>query len=168
MKSNSMIDKLVDASLNPYKLYFLCLHHSIPEFNEIFNKTKHLVSREFLEKHKTNVLNIDLSYKESYIMIRQNFLYEYRDMLDTCGANYSLTEVIDEFWNKDDLTAILTYADPSPEMTEAVFEDDFLDELKLIVYQKYDVDDVLDKISAKGINSLNVLNKYVLEQKSRD
>ena len=81
-------------------------------------------------------------------------------MMDQCNLNYVMVDAIDELWELEDLTPLLNVED-------LYFDDEFLEGLKTIVEHKYDIDDVLDKISRSSYQSLNVLNKHVLNKKSR-
>jgi hypothetical protein len=83
-----------------------------------------------------------------------------KQMMDQCNLNYVMVDAIDELWELEDLTPLLNVED-------LYFDDEFLEGLKTIVEHKYDIDDVLDKISRSSYQSLNVLNKHVLNKKSR-
>jgi hypothetical protein len=84
----------------------------------------------------------------------------YKQMMNQCNLNYVMVDAIDELWELEDLTPLLNIED-------SYFDDEFLEGLKTIVERKYDVDDVLDKISRSSYQSLNVLNKHILNKKSR-
>jgi hypothetical protein len=166
MKIN-IIEKLVETNLNPYIAFYVKLNHTQEEYDKLYEEANNIITKAFLEEFDKNVLSIDMSYNISYNLIKQNFIYEFKQMMDQCNLNYTMIETIDELWELEDLNPLLSIEDPCPEVTAMCFDDEFLDGLKTIVERKYDVDDVLDKISRSGYQSLNILNKHILDKKSR-
>ena len=156
----NILNKMIETSLNPYVAFYIKLNHTKEEYDKLYEKANDIITKDFLEKFHNNVLDIDLSYDTSYILIRQNFIYEYKQMMNQCNLNYVMVDAIDELWELEDLTPLLHIED-------SYFDDEFLEGLKTIVERKYDVDDVLDKISRSSYQSLNVLNKHILNKKSR-
>jgi hypothetical protein len=156
----NILNKMIETSLNPYVAFYIKLNHTKEEYDKLYEKANDIITKDFLEKFHNNVLDIDLSYDASYILIRQNFIYEYKQMMNQCNLNYVMVDAIDELWELEDLTPLLHIED-------SYFDDEFLEGLKTIVERKYDVDDVLDKISRSSYQSLNVLNKHILNKKSR-
>ena len=156
----NILNKLIETSLNPYIVFYIKLNHTKEEYDKLYEEANNIITKDFLEKFHSNVLDIDLSYNTSYILIKQNFIYEYKQMMDQCNLNYVMVDAIDELWELEDLTPLLNVED-------LYFDDEFLEGLKTIVEHKYDIDDVLDKISRSSYQSLNVLNKHVLNKKSR-
>lgn len=156
----NILNKMIETSLNPYILFYIKLNHTKEEYDKLYEEANNIITKDFLEKFHSNVLDIDLSYNTSYILIKQNFIYEYKQMMDQCNLNYVMVDAIDELWELEDLTPLLNVED-------LYFDDEFLEGLKTIVEHKYDIDDVLDKISRSSYQSLNVLNKHVLNKKSR-
>ena len=163
-----MINKLVETSLNPYMVFYVELNHTKEECDDLYKKAKDIITKDFLKKFSDNVLDIDLSHNASYVLIKQNFVNEFKNIMDIIGFDYTMVEAIDELWEMNDLTLLLDNNDPAPEITAMMgFENDFLDGLKTIIERRYSLDDVLDKISKSGYQSLNMLNKYILDKKSR-
>jgi DNA polymerase III delta prime subunit len=156
----NILNKMIETSLNPYIVFYIKLNHTKEEYDKLYEEANNIITKDFLEKFHSNVLDIDLSYNISYILIKQNFIYEYKQMMDQCNLNYVMVDAIDELWELEDLTPLLNVED-------LYFDDEFLEGLKTIVEHKYDIDDVLDKISRSSYQSLNVLNKHVLNKKSR-
>ena len=156
----NILNKMIETSLNPYVAFYIKLNHTKEEYDKLYEKANDIITKDFLEKFHNNMLDIDLSYDASYILIRQNFIYKYKQMMNQCNLNYVMVDAIDELWELEDLTPLLHIED-------SYFDDEFLEGLKTIVERKYDVDDVLDKISRSSYQSLNVLNKHILNKKSR-
>jgi hypothetical protein len=156
----NILNKMIETSLNPYVAFYIKLNHTKEEYDKLYKEANDIITKDFLEKFHSNVLDIDLSYYAIYILIRQNFIYEYKQMMNQCNLNYVMVDAIDELWELEDLTPLLNIED-------SYFDDEFLEGLKTIVERKYDVDDVLDKISRSSYQSLNVLNKHILNKKSR-
>ena len=162
-----ILNKMIETSLNPYLAFYIKLNHTKEEYDNLYDKANDIITEDFMNKFHNNTLSIDLSYDVSYILIKQNFIPEYIQMMDQCNLNYIMVDILDELWEAEDLTPILSFEDPCPEVTMMYFEDKFLDGLKTVIESKYNVDDVLDKINKSGYKSLNVLNKYILEKESR-
>jgi hypothetical protein len=162
-----ILNKMIETSLNPYIAFYIKLNHTKEEYDKLYEEANDIITKDFIEKFHTNALDIDLSYDTSYVLIRQNFIHEYKQMMEQCNLNYTMVDAIEELWELEDLTSILSFEDPCPEITTICFDDEFLEGLKTIIERKYDVDDVLDKISRSGYQSLNVLNKHILNKKSR-
>ena len=167
-----MINDLVKESLNPYVVIRLVVNHTKEEMDVLEQKLVDIVGAEELEEIYKPAIIIETSDTEGYIFAPKTVIPKFANLLDICEANYVLEDATDNIWEMNDISFITEYGevDPAPELTEQFFpglvsENEKINNyLKTIFSSKYSVDDVLDKISRKGIESLNTINKYILEQ----
>lgn len=167
-----MINDLVKESLNPYVVIRLVVNHTKEEMEQLEQKLVDLVGAEELEEIYKPAIIVETSDTEGYIFAPKTVIPKFANLLDICGANYMLEDATDNIWEMNDISFITEYGevDLAPELTEQFFpglvsENEKINNyLKTIFSSKYSVDDVLDKISRKGIESLNIINKYILEQ----
>ena len=167
-----MINDLVKESLNPYVVIRLVVNHTKEEMDVLEQKLVDIVGVEELEEIYKPAIIVETSDTEGYILAPKSVIPKFANLLDICEANYILEDATDNIWEMNDISFITEYGeiDPSPELTAQFFpgsvsENEKINNyLKTIFNSKYSVDDVLDKISRKGIESLNTINKYILEQ----
>jgi hypothetical protein len=167
-----MINDLVKESLNPYVVIRLVVNHTKEEMDVLEQKLVDIVGAEELEEIYKPAIIVETSDTEGYIFAPKTVIPKFANLLDICEANYVLEDATDNIWEMNDISFITEYGevDPAPELTEQFFPGSISENekinnyLKTIFSSKYSVDDVLDKISRKGIESLNTINKYILEQ----
>lgn len=173
--SLEMINDLVKESLNPYVIIHLVFNHTEEELDILEQKLVSVSGVEELEEIYKPMIIIETSYNEGYMFIPKTIIPKFIKLLNDCEANFIIKDVTNEIWEMNDISFITEYGeiDPSPELTEQFFpglisENEKINNyLKIIFSSRYSVDDVLDKISRKGIESLNVINKYILNKESR-
>ena len=167
-----MINDLVKESLNPYVVIRLVVNHTKEEMEQLEQKLVDIVGAEELEEIYKPAIIVETSDTEGYIFAPKTVIPKFANLLDICEANYVLEDATNNIWEMNDISFITEYGeeDPAPELTEQFFpgstsENEKINNyLKTIFSSKYSVDDVLDKISRKGIESLNTINKYILEK----
>ncbi|MEK6881915.1 MAG: hypothetical protein AABY22_20015, partial [Nanoarchaeota archaeon] len=132
-----------------------------------------ILTEEFMDKYDNNILEIKISDNVSFYLTRNNFLNEFIAKLKEIKYNLKITNALDEIWNMSDLSEVITTKeDPHPDIKDMIVEqfgevksDRIRGILQIMVTQKYSTDDVIDRISNTGFESLNELNKYILENK---
>jgi hypothetical protein len=170
--NTEMINDLVKESLNPYVVIRLVVNHTKEEMDVLEQKLVDLVGVEELDEIYKPSIIIETSDIEGYMFAPKTTIPKFANLLDMCEANYVLEDATDKIWEMNDISFLTEYeeVDPAPELTVEFFpgliseNEQINNYLKTIFSSKYSVDDVLDKISRKGIESLNIINKYILEQ----
>jgi hypothetical protein len=163
-----VIDTKIKNSLDPFLILKLEITNSNEEIQNLMDNIENILSTDEVLKF-SSVLSADVSSNLDYVIINKSFLPELESMMGKCGMKYKSSNMLNEIWNSDNLDFFLDYfkVKEHPE-----FEFDYPDEkydlvleiLKVVVESKYDLDDVLDKISLSGFNSLNELNLYILNK----
>jgi hypothetical protein len=118
------------------------------------------------------LISIDIGKFDSYILGNIEDIKKLEDILIKCKAPYLAIDLMPKIWDMTDISFITNYGDgdPNPELTQEVFpglsslNQKINNILKSICDRRYTKDDVLDKINEKGIESLNSLNRYILEK----
>lgn len=163
------IDELINDNLNPYVAVRIITSYNEEELKQ--------VELNLVEKHGLKLINsvskklisVDISPNESYLYTNKSNLDKFISLLDECNVEYQLNDAVDAIWEMDNLEQVLPMEDPCPEFTKEHFgnvENDrykVLSILKLIFSRKFDINNVLEKISIGGMESLNELNKYFLK-----
>ncbi len=150
-----MIDKRIKNSIDPYLILKL----------ETFN-TKEEVDyiKEHIEKYLTDdelfqlneFMAAEISSQLDYVIINRSYLPKLKHLIEKCGIKMKITDLLPEIW---DLNDIETFVSNFDEWDKSKIKDI----LKAVVESKYDVNDVLDKVSNSGVSSLNELNLYILK-----
>ena len=86
------------------------------------------------------------------------------------GFDFNLKNATNEIFNMKNLDIFtkIDDEDPNPELTKQFFpemvskKDQIMEILKMNFTNKYSVDNILDKIGKDGVESLNELHKYIL------
>lgn len=149
-----MIDKRIKNSIDPYLILKL----------ETFN-TKEEV--DYIKEHIENYLTDDelfqlnefiaaeISNQLDYVIINRSYLPKLKHLIEKCEIKMKITDLLPEIW---ELADIETFVSNFDEWDKSKIKDI----LKAVVESKYDVNDVLDKVSDFGVGSLNELNLYIL------
>lgn len=149
-----MIDKRIKNSIDPYLILKL----------ETFN-TKEEV--DYIKEHIENYLTDDelfqlnefiaaeISSQLDYVIINRSYLPKLKHLIEKCEIKMKITDLLPEIW---ELADIETFVSNFDEWDKSKIKDI----LKAVVESKYDVNDVLDKVSDFGVGSLNELNLYIL------
>lgn len=157
--SNEQINQLVESTLNPYLVFKVEIHHTEEELLELSKQ----FSEKFINK-LNNIIEINITPTSQYMFIKQNFLNEFKQ--NTQHIKYTITDITNEMWEMNNLD-VFNGGDPAPEATKLMFPDELTNEeiIKQIFEAKYTMDDLLDKITRTGIESLNKIQKQMLNEK---
>lgn len=172
----SMIDIQIENNNNPFMVFQLDLLNSLEEIEQINNNIENILSPDEITLIDTNIIAADLSKTKDYIIINQSFIEQFKQLMDKCGFKIQMTNIINDVWNMNNIKEFINLfgeEDPNPELTQEVFPglqttfDKVNQILKVMIESQFALNDVLDKINEQGIDSLNELNKYILEKESR-
>jgi len=164
-----MIDKQVKNSNDPFVVFHVNLLNSIEEIESFTNNLENILTVEEAVFLNTKIKAAELSKNEDYMIINQSSIEQFCQIMIKGGFKMKMVECVDQIWNFNNeefnqFISLFEEEDPCPELTEEAFgeEEKTIDVLKTIVASKFTTDDVLDKISNSGIDSLNDLNKFIL------
>jgi hypothetical protein len=168
-----MINKYIKNNNDPFIVFKITLLHSDEEIKDLTSKAEEiLILDEILTMDQ--VISADVDIRTSYMVINQSNINQFKYITNKCGFKIKMVEFINDIWefnNEEFQTFISLFGeeDPCPELTELAFglNNNILDILKTISESKFTIDDVLDKINIKNVDSLNELNKHILEKESR-
>lgn len=169
---NKNIDFLVKNSLNPFLIIKLDVEiKNISEFNDKLKNKLLEQGVDFLNELERDSIGYDISDSISYLFVRKQLLPKIKNILTSIDHKFTIKDVTDEFWEMDDLTDFFNkfMGDDDVEFTKQHFPEFISDRdkvrniLRLSFEKKYNVDNVLDKINEKGLNSLNEFNEYILK-----
>ncbi len=162
--NNREINNLVEVSLNPYLVFKIEILNTEEEYQQLLTKVDEFITPENRNKILQNSEAIDLTWDLGYVFVKQNFLKEYFRLVKLVGFKIKVTDATEELWDSNNLQ-FLNQEDPAPELTEMAFPfTNPMNILKQIFDQKYNQDDVIDKIARTGVESLNELNKYIINK----
>lgn len=162
--SNEQINQLVESTLNPYLVFKVENLHNEEEYNKLLDEVPNKISEQELTDLGLNSVTIELE-DFNYMFIKSKFYPKYIEMVKRCGFEFKLTQCIDEIWEMNNLN-IFDEGDPAPEATKLAFPDDLtnFEIIKQMFETKYSMDDLLDKITRTGIESLNEIQKRMLNE----
>lgn len=165
-----MIDKQVKNSNDPFVVFHVNLLNSIEEIESLTNNLENVLDIEEVVFLNSKIKAAELSKNEDYMIINQLSIEQFCQIMIKGGFKIKMVEYVDQIWNfnNEELNQFISLfdgEDPCPELTEEAFgeEEKTIDVLKTIMASKFTTDDVLDKISNSGIDSLNDLNKFILD-----
>jgi hypothetical protein len=162
----------LSSDLYPYVVYHLKLMLDDKGLEELeTNLTKYFSEQEILDLD-SELVSIDIGKFDSYILGKIKYVKRLEEMLIKCDVEYIVNDMMPKLWEMEDVSFITQYGndDPNPDLTLEFFPDhksthqQINEILRQICDKRYTKDDVLDKINEKGINSLNELNKYILNK----
>lgn len=160
------LDILVANSLTPYIVVEIVLNHNKKEIEDLENKAENIISDEYRKLMNEEFIIVDINTTNKFIFLKKKHLSTFIENLKLVGYNFEIYNALHRIWNMKNLS-LFTDFDPIPELTEEAFNDfNPMDILKVMVENKYSLDDVLSKINDFGVNSLNELNKFVLDKES--
>jgi len=171
MKVN-MIDTQIENNINPFIVFQVNSFNSEEEMTNVKNNISKFLTDEEIDILEKNTIAADFSLTVDYLIINKSFVDEFTRLINKCGIKFELVNIIEQIWNLNsvkEFVGLFGEEDLSVQLTQQSFKCTFekVNEiLKVIVESQFNVNDVLDKISEKGIDSLNELNKYILEKES--
>jgi len=172
----SMINIQIENINNPFMVFQLELLNSLEEIEQITDNIENILTLDEIRTIEDNVIAADLSKTKDYIIVNQSFIEQFKQLMSKCGLKFKMTNIINDVWNMNNIKEFINLfgdEDPNPELTQQFFPgiqtnfDKVNEILKVVVESQFTLNDVLDKINEQGIDSLNELNKYILEKESR-
>ena len=171
-----MIDIKIENSKNPFMVFQLELLNSLEEIEQITDNVENILTLDEIVSIENNVIAADVSKIKDYIIINQSFIEQFKQLMSKCGLKFKMTNIINDVWNMNNIKEFISLfgdEDLNPELTQQFFPglqgnfEKINEILKVVVESQFTLNDVLDKINEQGIDSLNELNKYILEKESR-
>jgi len=166
------LNKLIKANLNPYTIVRVVALNTEEELDEIRRNTAEL---DIDNKLVDNFVEIEVSDTEAILFISKNDLVTVNKELTDVGVKFKITNIINEFFEMDNLDELLLKLendDDLDELTKELVKDCFPEFktprekatsiIKSIFLNNFTTDDVLDRISEKGFESLNEFHKNIL------
>lgn len=165
--SNKEINQLVESTLNPYLVFKVESNHTDEEYNKLLDEVPNKISEQELTDFGLNSITIELE-DFNYMFIKSEFYPKFIEMSQKCGFDFKLTHCINELWEMNSLN-IFDEGDPAPEATKLAFPNDLtnFEIIKQMFESKYSMDDLLDKITRTGIESLNEVQKQMLKKAAK-
>jgi hypothetical protein len=155
----SMIKTQIENSKDPFMFFQLDLLNSIEEIETITDNVENILTLDEIMLIENNVISADVSKTKDYIIINQSFIEQFKQLMIKCGFKMQITDLTNQIWNSNNIEEFVKLFENKNEKVDEI--------LKVVVESQFTINDVLDKISEKGIDSLNELNKYILEKESR-
>jgi hypothetical protein len=155
----SMIKTQIENSKDPFMIFQLELLNSLEEIEQITDNVENILTLGEIMSIENNVISADVSKTKDYIIINQSFIEQFEQLMIKCGFEMQMTDLTTQIWDSNDIEEFVKLFEGKNEKVDEI--------LKVVAESQFTVNDVLDKISEKGIDSLNELNKYILEKESR-
>lgn len=166
------LNKLIKANLNPYTIVRLIALNTEEELIEIeCNNPGFDIESKLVD----NFVEIEVSSTEIILFISKNDLITVNKELINIGIKYKIINVINEFFEMDNLDELLFKLEGDDELDESTKElvKDFFPNhktprekaisiIKSVFENNFTTDDVLDRINSKGLESLNKFHKNIL------
>lgn len=164
------IDKLVKDTLNPPVIIKLILDHTIEELEELEKIYTGLITEEEGQEYIDNCIDIDIDKCTNYIITNERYIPKLEHLLDRGGVRFLISNASRELFEMDNIEELLLVLkeDDDPKFTAEFFPDyispreEAIIEIKKIFERQFSIDDVLDLISKKGIDSLNRFHREIL------
>lgn len=172
----SMIDIQIENNKDPFMVFQVNVLNQIEEAECILNNLESLLTPEELSFLADDLISADISKTVDYIIIKQSCVKKFEKISKKCGLQIEMINMAKQIFdlkNVEEFVSLFGQKDSNPELTQQAFPglqstfDKVNNIIKAIVLSQFGVNDVLDKISEKGIDSLNELNQYILEKESR-
>lgn len=172
----SMIKTQIENSKDPFMFFQLELLNSEEEIKDITDRVESILTLEEVMAIESNVIAADISPTMDYIIIQKSFIETFKQFMNKCGFKMQITDLTNQIWNSNNVKEFISLfgsEDPNLELTKQFFPglqgnfEKVNEILKVVVESQFTLNDVLDKINEQGIDSLNELNKYILEKESR-
>jgi len=166
------LNRLIKVNLNPYTIVRLIALNTEEELEEIEQNTSGL---DIDSKLVDNFVEIEVSPIEAILFISKNDLITVNKELTSVGIKFKMTNIINEFFEMDNLNELLLKLEGDDDLDESEKEliADFFPNfktprekatsiIKSVFENNFTMDDVLDRISNKGFKSLNEFHKNIL------
>jgi hypothetical protein len=169
------LDRLVKININPFTAIHFKTDHTSEELGTIFTEAAINGGVNAIEKTLENIIEIEISLFESIMLMTKNDLTAFLSLLNKCGIRYEMrnfTKDLFEMGNLNELLLKLENDDDLSELDKELINDCFpgfktprkkaTNIINSIFVNNFTTDDVLDRISKKGFESLNEFHKNIL------
>jgi hypothetical protein len=169
------LDRLVKININPFTAMHFKTDHTSEELEAIFTEAAMNGDVDEIEKTLENTIEIEISLFESIMLMTKNDLTAFLSLLNKCGIRYEMRNFTKNLFEMDNLNELLLKLENDDDLSELdkeLINDCFpgfktprekaTSIIKSIFVNNFTTDDVLDRISEKGFESLNEFHKNIL------
>jgi hypothetical protein len=171
------LDRLVKININPFTAMHFKTDHTSEELEAIFTEAAMNGGIDEMDKILENTIEIEISLFESIMFMTKNDLTAFLSLLNKCGVRYEMRNFTKDLFKMDNLNELLNNfkddnCDDLSELEQELVKDCFpnfktqkekaTSIIKSIFANNFTTDDVLDRISEKGFESLNEFHKNIL------
>jgi hypothetical protein len=166
------LNRLIKANLNPYTIVRVISFNTEGELLEIERNNPEL---DIESKLVNRFVEIEVLPTEAILFVSKNDLITINKELTNVGIKFKITNIINEFFEMDNLNELLLKLDNDDNLDESekdMVKDFFpnhktqrekaISIIKSVFENNFTTDDVLDRINSKGIDSLNEFHKNIL------
>jgi hypothetical protein len=170
------LDRLVKININPFTAMHFKTDHTSEELEVIFTEAAINGDVDAIEKTLENTIEIEISLFESIMLMTKNDLTAFLSLLNKCGVRYEMRSFTKDLFEMDNLNELLdnfkddkdNLSDEERELVKECFPNHKTQKekatsiIKSLFLNNFTTDDVLDRISEKGFESLNEFHKNIL------
>jgi hypothetical protein len=169
------LDRLVKININPFTAMHFKTDHTSEELEAIFTEAAMNGDGDKIERILKNTVEIEISLFESIMFMTKNDLTAFLSLLNKCGVRYEMRNFTKDLFEMDNLNELLLKLENDDDLNELdkeLIKDCFPNHktprekatsiIKSIFVNNFTTDDVLDRISEKGFESLNEFHKNIL------
>jgi hypothetical protein len=169
------LDRLVKININPFTAMHFKTDHTSEELEAIFTEATMNGDGDEIEKILENTVEMEISLFESIMFMTKNDLTAFLSLLNKCDVRYEMRNFTKDLFKMDNLNELLLKLENDDDLNELdkeLIKDCFPNHktprekatsiIKSIFVNNFTTDDVLDRISEKGFESLNEFHKNIL------
>jgi hypothetical protein len=169
------LDRLVKININPFTAMHFKTDHTSEELEAIFTEAAMNGDGDEIEKILENTVEMEISLFESIMFMTKNDLTAFLSLLNKCDVRYEMRNFTKDLFKMDNLNELLLKLENDDDLNELdkeLIKDCFPNHktprekatsiIKSIFVNNFTTDDVLDRISEKGFESLNEFHKNIL------
>ena len=170
------LDRLVKININPFTAMHFKTDHTSEELEAIFAEAAMNGDGDEIERILENTVEIEISLFESIMLMTRNDLTAFLSLLNKCGVRYEIRNFTKDLFEMDNLNELLNnfkedkdnLSDEERELVKECFPNHKTQKekatsiIKSLFLNNFTTDDVLDRISEKGFESLNEFHKNIL------
>jgi hypothetical protein len=169
------LDRLVKININPFTAMHFKTDHTSEELEAIFTEAAMNGGIDEMDKILENTVEIEISLFESIMFMTKNDLTAFLSLLNKCDVRYEMRNFTKDLFKMDNLNELLLKLENDDDLNELdkeLIKDCFPNHktprekatsiIKSIFVNNFTTDDVLDRISEKGFESLNEFHKNIL------
>ena len=170
------LDRLVKININPFTAMHFKTDHTSEELEAIFAEAAMNGDGDKIERILENTVEIEISLFESIMLMTRNDLTAFLSLLNKCGIRYEMRNFTKDLFEMDNLNELLNnfkddmnnLSDEEKELVKECFPNHKTQKekatsiIKSLFLNNFTTDDVLDRISEKGFESLNEFHKNIL------